>query len=88
MRRPQPSHSAALLVDQDRSVAAPDRAAQRGDQITDLVGRAAVAPEQDKTDRISSAEEAAFVLGQLLSGATENDRARCLASRGSRLIGQ
>jgi len=51
----------SLLVDQDWRVAAPNNAAQRRYQLADLFGRAAVAPEQDKTDRVGSAEEAAFV---------------------------
>ena len=86
--RPQPSHSPSLLVDQDWRVAAPNRAAQRRYQLADLVGRAAVTAEQNKTDRIGSAEEAAFVVAQLFSGTPQNDRAWRLPARCPDFIGQ
>ena len=60
MRRLQPRHPAALLVDQHRRVGAPDAAAQRADQRADLVGRLAIAREQDEAERIGGAEERAF----------------------------
>ena len=81
MRRPQPCDAAALLVDQDRRIGTADALAQRGDQLADLIGRAAVAPKQDEADRIGSGEEIAFEGAQALAGAAQNDRTR-------RLIGQ
>jgi len=53
-----------------------------------LVTRAAVAPEQNKTERVGGAEEAAFVCAQLFAGTTQNDRARCVSRRGRRFTGQ
>jgi hypothetical protein len=87
-RRPKPSHASALLVDQDWSITAPDRVAQRCHEVPDLVGRAAIAPEQDETDGIGIAEEAAFIPVQTFSGAAQNDRAGLLPGRCSGVIGQ
>ena len=60
VRRTQPRHPAAFLVDQNRRVVAADAAAQRADQITHLTGRAAVAAEQNEADRIGGGEEIPF----------------------------
>ena len=81
MRWPQPCHAAALLIDKNRCVVPTDALTQRGDQLANLVGRAAVASEQDEADRTGGGEEIAFEGVQALAGTTQNDRAR-------RLIGQ
>ncbi len=81
VRRAQPRHPAAFLVDQDRRVVAADAAAQRGDQIAHLIGRAAVAAEQDEADRVGGGEEIAFRGGKALAGAAQDNRER-------RVIGQ
>ena len=60
MRRTQPRHPAAFLVDQYRRVVAADASAQRADQIAHLVGRTAIAAEQNEADRIGGGEEIAF----------------------------
>lgn len=60
MRRTQSRHPAAFLIDQNRRVVSADAAAQRGDQIAHLIGRTAVAAEQNEADRISGGEEIAF----------------------------
>ena len=78
MRRPQPGHAAALLIDQHRHVVTTDALAQRGDELADLIGRVAVAPEQDEADRTRSAKEIAFEGVQALAGTAKNDRARRL----------
>ena len=77
MRRPQPSHPPAFLVDQDRRVARPIAPRSAATSSRDLVGRAAVAAEQDETDRVGSAEEAPLVVAQLFTGTTQDDRTRC-----------
>jgi hypothetical protein len=69
VRRTQPCHPAAFLVDQNRRVVAADAAAQRVDQIAHLTGRAAVAAEQNEADRIGGSEEIAFPGGKTLAGA-------------------
>jgi len=69
MRRPQPSHAAALLVDQHRCIVSPDAITQRGNQLAELVGRSAIAPEQNEANRIGGAEEVAFERVQALTGA-------------------
>ena len=81
MRRTQPRHPAAFLIDQNRRVVAADAAAQRADQIAHLIGRAAVAAEQNEADRIGGGEEIAFRGAKALAGAAQDDRAR-------RVIGQ
>jgi hypothetical protein len=81
MRRAEPRDAAALLVDKDRRIITTDTFAQRGDQLTDLIGRAAVAPEQDEADWSGGRKEIAFESVQALAGTTQNNRAR-------RLIGQ
>ena len=49
MRRPEPLHPAALLVDQDRRVVAADRLAQRfADQPRTCSGRLDIALEKDE----------------------------------------
>ena len=60
MRRPQPRYAAALLVDQNRGVGAADAIAQRTNQLANLVGRAAIAPEENEPDRIGGGKEIAF----------------------------
>ena len=48
---------------------------QRRNQFANLLGRAAVAPKEDKAERIGRTKEAALLRAQLLAGAAENDRA-------------
>ena len=76
MRRTQPRHAAAFLVDQNRRVVAADAAAQRGDEIANLTGRAAVAAEQNEADRIGGGEEIAFRGGKAVAGAAQDNRER------------
>ena len=59
MRRLQPRDPAAFLIDQHRRVGAADAVAQLRDQRAHLIGRLAIAREQDEAERIGVAEEAA-----------------------------
>ena len=78
MRRAQPRHAAAFLVDQNRRVVTANAAAQRGDEIAHLFGRAAIAAEQNKADRIGGAKEITFRGGKTLAGASQDNRERCV----------
>jgi hypothetical protein len=60
MRRPEPCHAAALLVDQHRRVIAANTVAQRSDQLADLFGRATITPKQNEADRIGGSKELAL----------------------------
>ena len=60
VRRPQPRHPAALLIDQHRRSFAADAVAQIGDQRAHLIWRGAIAREQNEAERIGVAKEAAF----------------------------
>ena len=60
MRRSQTRHTAAFLVDHNRSIGAADTVAQRGDKVADLIGRDAVAAEEDEAERIGSSEKIAL----------------------------
>ena len=77
MRRTQPRHAAAFLVDQDRRILAPDAAAQRSDQLAHLLGRTAVAPEQNEAGGTRGGEEIAFEGAETLPGAAQHNRKRC-----------
>ena len=59
MRRPEPLHAAALLVDQDRSLTAERRARIR-DQATQRLGPRDIALEDDDTPGLRLAEETAL----------------------------
>ena len=77
MGRPQPRDPAAFLVDQHRAASArPTLSRNDVNQPADLVGRAAIAAEQDEARRIGRGEKAPLVGAQLFAGATENDRTR------------
>ena len=80
MRRPQPRYAAALLVDQNRGVAA-DAIAQRTNQLANLVGRAAIAPEENEADRIGGSKEIAFEGTEALAQTAQDDRARRLSGQ-------
>ena len=73
--------AAALLVGKDRRIVTTDAFAQCGDEFADLTGRAAVAPEQDKADRIGGRKEVALKGVQALARTAQNNRA-------GQLIGQ
>ena len=88
MRWPEPSHLSAFLVDQDRRVAAPGRLAERHNQVANLVGEAAIAPEKDEPGRIRIAKKTAFVRSQRFASTTQNYSTRRLRCRRVRLIGQ
>jgi len=88
VRRPEPSHLSAFLVDQDRRVAASDRLAERHNQVVNLVGEAAIAPEKNEPDRIGIAKKTAFVRSQRFAGTTQDDGTRRLCCRRILLIGQ
>jgi len=78
VRRAQARHAAAFLVNQNRRIVTADAAAQRADQIAHLIGRAAVAAEQNEADRIGGGEEIAFRGGNTLAGAAQDNRERCV----------
>lgn len=63
MRRPHPLHPAALLVDQDRRLAA-QRLAKIGGQAAQLIGRLDVAGEEDEAPRVGVAEERRLVAAE------------------------
>ena len=88
MRRPEPSHLSAFLVNQDRRVAASDRLAERHNQVANLVGEAAIAPEQDETGRVGIAEKTLLVCSQRFAGTAKDYSKRRLRSRSDRLTGQ
>ena len=73
-RRTHPGDPAAFLVDQDGSVRTPDRGPQVGDERPDLIGRLAVAAEQDEAEGIGLPEELAFFRGEGGTGAAVDDR--------------
>jgi len=88
VRRPEPSNLPALLVDQDRCVSASERLAERFNQVANLVGEAAIAPEKDEPGRIRIAKKTAFVRSQRFASTTQNYSTRRLRCRRVRLIGQ
>jgi hypothetical protein len=51
-------HASAFLIDQNRSVAPPDRITELGDQASELVRMLDIAAEQNEAPRISLAQEA------------------------------
>ena len=61
MRRLEPLHPAAFLVDQHRRIGAADDGAQALDQGADLRRLGTVAGEQDEAERIGLGEEPAFL---------------------------
>ena len=65
---------AALLVDQDRRAGPADRAAQLADQRAHLVGRLAIALEQDEAIGIGVAEKARLLGRQARAGAAIDHR--------------
>ena len=73
-RRTHPRDAAAFLIDQDRSIRPPDRVPQVGDECPDLIGRLAVAAEQDEAEGIGLPEELAFFRGKGGTGAAVDDR--------------
>lgn len=81
MRRAEPGHAAAFLVDQNRRIAAADTLTQRSHQITNLTGRATVALEQNEADWVGGSKEIAFDGAQALAGAAQDDRARGLSGQ-------
>jgi len=78
IRRTQPRHPAALLVDQNRCVVAVYTASKRADEIANLLGRAAIAPKQNKADRVGGGKETAFEDRKALARATQHNRERRL----------
>ena len=83
MRRAQPGHATALLVDEDRSIPA-DRGAQFRNERPGLRGIGHVAFEQDEAVGIGIGKETPLVGSQRRAGAAEYDRARIPAGKGRR----
>ena len=73
VRRPQPRHPAAFLVDQHRRLGARHRGAQLLDQPVGALGRVDVAGKQDEAQRIGVAEEGALVGREVGACAAEDD---------------
>jgi len=71
VRRTQPRHAAAFLVDQNRCFVASDAAAKRADQIANLRGRVAIAPEQYEADWIDFGEEVPLEGSKTLAAAAQ-----------------
>src|SRR3569833_835058 len=69
MRRLQPRHAAAFLVDQDGCVAGAYGFAQGVAQAADLVGVLNIAAEQDETPGPHVTEESALVIRKRETGA-------------------
>ena len=63
MRRAKALHPAALLIDQDRGIAA-DGTAEFADQPTQRVGTCDIPRENDETPGLRFAEELPFLIGQ------------------------
>ena len=74
MRRPQPRHPTALLVDEDRCIVTADAFAQRGDQLTDLTGRETIAPEQNEAGRSARSKEITLESVQAFAATAQDDR--------------
>jgi hypothetical protein len=72
MRRLEAGDAAAFLVDQDGSVIAPDAGPQRFNEVTGLIGRPAIALEQDEAERIGIGKKAALGIQQLRTGAAQD----------------
>ena len=70
MRRAQPRYAAAFLVNQNRSVVAADALTQRSDEFPDLRGRAAVASEQNKAERIGGRKKTPLKRAEALARTT------------------
>ena len=79
MGRLQALDPAAFLVDQHRRVGTIDGFPELPDQAQHLIGVLAVAPEQDKTQRMGLFKETPFVIRQCGAGAAENHRLRMFA---------
>ena len=60
MRRPEPLHAAALLIDQHRRIGPADRRAELSDQPANLLGRRDVALEDDQPPGRSLTQERTF----------------------------
>ena len=74
MRRPQPSHPPAFLIDRDQQMIAPVDRAEIVGQGAQLCRVHAIAPEQDVACRISLAEEGALVISEMRAAQTEDRR--------------
>jgi hypothetical protein len=72
MRRLQPLHAAAFLIDQDRGVGAAGNRAQFSYKRTKLSGIFDVARKYDKTERLRRFEQLALFGVQPDAGATKN----------------
>ena len=62
VRRPEPLHAAALLIDEDEGVVAPYRVPDVAGQRADLLRRFDVAAEQDDAERVGGPQEGALVV--------------------------
>ena len=67
MRRLQPLHAPAFLVDQDRSIA-PDRVTQRRHERAHLIGIGDIALEENEAPRLGFGQKRALVRGELRAG--------------------
>ena len=61
MRRRHALNPAALLIDQDRRVGAPDAFPERARQGAQLIAVGDIALEEDQTPRVFTAKEGAFL---------------------------
>ena len=87
MGRAQPRHSSAFLIDQNGRISPVDAVAKRLDEATDLIGRAAIAPEQNKARRIGLGEKTPLVTVQFFAGATEDNGSRSGSRQSTIAIG-
>jgi hypothetical protein len=84
VRRAQPRHAPALLVDQYRRVGAIHAGAQVTDQGPDLVRVRAVAREQDETPRSATSKQAPLIGAEHGPG-NPDDRRGDRSARSSRV---
>ena len=76
MRRPEPLHAPALLIDEHRRIGALDDVAKDAGETRDLRAIADIPPEQDQTPGTGAGDEAAFVAGKVEAGAAADEGAR------------
>jgi hypothetical protein len=72
VRRAEALNAAALLIDQDGSIVAPDRRAELGHQRAHLIGIGAIAPEQNQPPGIGIAQEGPLVGFEPETGAADD----------------
>ena len=75
MRRPEPLHAAAFLIDQHRRIGPADRLAKARDQPANLLGRLDIALEDDEPPGRRVTQEGSFRRRNVDAGETRNEGA-------------